>query len=475
MIQPRDYQIDVVDRLRRAVAAGARRVILQGATGSGKTTCSSMLVKAALEKQKRVLFLAHRRRLIEQKAERLEQFGVPYGILMAGEHRSNHPVQIASRDTLFSRAVRNGWIGFPPADLVIVDECHTSLNQYADMMRQYPKAVIVGLTATPTRGDGSGLGGYFDDIVCTVPVSKLIEDGYIVPVSCYAPQRKADGGKRELCGDVVYHWRMYGQNKPTVLFATDTDASKSAVNAFNAAGIPAVHIDAYTNDKDRDAAIEGLESGKIKVVGNCAIWGEGVDVPCLTVCILLRLASSYITFAQCVGRIMRPYQGKERAILIDHSGAVFQHGFPDEDVTWTLDQDETVDERVQRDKKEGKRKEPICCPKCGYLYSGAMQCPACGYVLFQAPKKAKKKDELLFEVSRDDAVNMDRADMERYWQTCLGIQANRGGKVVAAFAMFKKKYPSGSTAGFRHDPPSGSYQKPVAEVFPGFVRGKCHA
>lgn len=470
-ITPRDYQIDVVDRLRAKVRAGARRVILQGATGSGKTTCSSMLVKAAVDKGSRVLFLAHRRRLIHQKAARLGQFGVGYGLLMAGEHRGGAPVQVASRDTLVSRAVRNEWIGFPPADLVVIDECHTSPEQYQTILRHYPRAVVVGLTATPTRGDGTGLGAYFDALVCTVPTSRLVAAGHLVPVDCYAPQRSKEGGRRRVCGDVVYHWRKYAGGRPTVLFAPKVSASKAAAAAFEAAGIPAAHLDARSTDAERDDAAAALESGKVKVVCNCAVWGEGVDVPCLACCVLLRLASSYVTFAQCAGRVMRPFPGKERAVLIDHGGAVLEHGFPDEDVEWSLDESETVDERVRRAKKDGKRKEPVCCPRCAYLYAGAA-CPQCGYAPFrQPPKQVAKKDALLFPVDKGDAAALERADRERYWQTCLGIAAGKGGKVAQAFAMFKRRYPDASTRGFRHDPQPGEMRRPVVEVFPGFSRG----
>lgn len=480
-IIPRDYQIDLVDRVRGKVRAGARRVILQGATGSGKTTAAAMLVRAAVDKGSRTLLLAHRRRLIKQMAERLAQFGVPYGVLMAdlpdvqdepwAVRNSHAQVQVASRDTLFSRTIRNEWISFPPADLVLVDEAHSSLEQYATMLQHYPQAVVIGMTATPTRGDGTGLGAYFDALVCTVPTSRLVADGYLVPVSCYAPRRQADGGKRAICGDAVYHWRKFAAGRPTVLFTSKVSASKAAVAAFLAAGIPATHIDAHSTDRERDEAAAGLESGKIKVVGNVAVWGEGVDVPCLSCCVLLRLASSYVTFAQCIGRIMRPYPGKTDAVLIDHSGAVFEHGFPDEDVEWTLNPDETVDARIDRDKKAGKRKEPVCCPRCAYVYSGAVQCPQCGYALFHTPPKATpKKDALLFPVSRDEQAALEREDQERYWKTCLGIVAAKGGKVSQAFAIFKRKFPDGSTRGFRHDPQPGEMRRSVAEVFPGFVR-----
>lgn len=471
MITPRDYQLDVVSRARARIAAGVRRLVIQGATGSGKTTVSSMICRSAVEKQKQVLFIAHRRRLIEQKAKRLEEFGVPHGIIMQGERRSNAPVQVASRDTLLSRTIRNDWMRFPNADIVIVDECHNCISeQYQSLLDHYPHAIIIGLTATPARSDGRGLGSFFQDIVCTVPTSRLIADEWLVPVRCYAPHKSGKDCKRELSGDPVYHWKKYGENRPTVLFTTKVNYSLAACAAFNAAGIPAAHIDAHTPDAERNAVIDGLNTGKIKIVSNVGVWTEGVDVPCLSCCILLRLASSYVLFAQCIGRIMRKHPGKTDAILIDHSGAVFEHGFPDEDVEWTLSEDESIDERVKKDKEAGKRKEPVCCPRCAMLFSGSMQCPACGYLLMKKPKDAPKVDALLFEVPREQKEAADRETKERFWKRCLAIAANRGQSFAVASGMYKRKYPEGPSREFRHYPQGNEWRRGVAEVFPQFVR-----
>jgi DNA repair protein RadD len=467
-VTPRDYQVDVVDRVRSKVQAGARRVILQGATGSGKTTCSSMIVRAAVEKGSRVLFLAHRRRLIEQKSQRLDQFGIPHSVLMSGYGRSFLPVTVASRDTLFSRSVRNDWIEPPPADLVILDECHNSPEQYQTLLAAYPKAVVVGLTATPTRGDGTGLGGYFDALVCTVPVSKLVADGYLCPVTCYAPRGQAEG-KRVLHGDPVYHWKKYADGRPTILFAATVEASKAAAAAFVADGVPAAHLDAHSTDAERDAVVASVEAGRVMVLCNVGLYTEGVDIPCLSCCILLRMASSYVVFCQATGRIMRPHPGKDRGILIDHAGAIVEHGFPDEDVEWSLDESESVDDRVKKDKKDGKRKEPICCARCALVYSGVLQCPGCGYVPLVKPKAQPKKDSLLFEVPRDLALNRGHEERERYWTKCLAVMAHRNGTCGAAAQMFRKKYPEGPEFTFRHYPASSQWRERVADVYPQFA------
>src|SRR3990167_2467076 len=121
----RDYQLDLIDRVRAARANGARIVVVQAATGAGKTSWACQLVKNSVAKGKNSLILAHRRKLVDQISSRLEEFEVNHGIIMAGTHGyGSAPVQVASRDTISSSVFRNEGTGLPPADLVIVDEGH---------------------------------------------------------------------------------------------------------------------------------------------------------------------------------------------------------------------------------------------------------------------------------------------------------------------------------------------------------------
>ena len=319
MQELRPYQTDVIERVRQRLRDGSKRVLIQAPTGSGKTTCSSEIIRCATLKGKRSLFLAHRRRLVQQKCERLDNFGVTYGVVMRDDprYRPGAPVQVASRDTLISRGVRNDWIGLPPADLVIVDEArHGMSDGYAGLIDRYPDAVVIGLDATPARSDGRGLGDFYQALECTAPTSQLIREGFLVPVRCYAPDRKK-GQRRGLHGDPVANWRLYGEGRPTVLFTTRVAESRAVCDAFNAENIPAAHIDAHTPDRERDQVVARLRAGTLKVVSNCAIWTEGVDVPELSCCVLLRVAGSYVLFAQCLGRIMRPASGKTDAVLIE--------------------------------------------------------------------------------------------------------------------------------------------------------------
>jgi DNA repair protein RadD len=163
MIELRPYQLDVIERCRREVVAGRRRVLIVAPTGSGKTPIASSIVAGAEGKGKRVAFFAHRRELIGQAAGKLGDAGVDAGVIMPGTRpRPERAVQVASVWALHGRAIRSNTMEMPPADVVIVDEAHHArASTYADLLAAYPDAVVLGLTATPCRGDGRGLGNVF--------------------------------------------------------------------------------------------------------------------------------------------------------------------------------------------------------------------------------------------------------------------------------------------------------------------------
>jgi len=182
----RNYQTEAVERLRDAYRDGARRLLLQAGTGAGKTVIGAALMGYALERGSRILFLAHRRELVYQCVDKLTRFDHPCGILMSGHETSAVATQVASIQTLWSR-MRRGRLP-PPADLVVVDECHrTMARTYLEVLRAYPEAAVLGLTATPARLDGRGLGDVYEAMVQCPSIPELQRDGYLVPGRYFAP------------------------------------------------------------------------------------------------------------------------------------------------------------------------------------------------------------------------------------------------------------------------------------------------
>ena len=473
----RQYQKRGNEEVVAAARQGARVIVLQGPTGSGKTNSACDLIARAAAKESNVLAVVHRRQLVDQFSDRLWDFHVDHGILMRGHRREKYcPIQVASRDTLLSRCVHREFYTLPSAQLVVVDEGrHAVAPQFKAILDHYREkgAVIVLLDATPVLADGSGLGPWAEKLVVTAKVSELIDEGHILPVQCYAPDRKKTK-RRGVAGDLVESWKSYAEDLPTVLFCSRIQHSLNAVKAFNDAGVSAVHLDADTKDKDRDAAYKGLGDGTVKVISNVGIVGEGVDLPCLGCCQFYMDPQSRTRFLQGCGRIMRPAPNKSHGVLIDHAGAVFRHGFPDEDTEWTLLGN--VDENYARRRQAGLAPSVRYCADCERLYHGALACPQCGALpqqpprsLFKAPPVAQE-NELLIEAERGGEKVYAREEKVKHWFRCLGVAKARDQTFGSAAQIYKRKYGVFPPEDFPCIPERDQWKKKVREVFPNFGR-----
>src|ERR1700746_546742 len=165
-IELRPYQTEAFAQIEHALRERCK-VLLVAPTGAGKTEVASAVIKHKVEQYKSVLFLAHRREIILQASAKLTANGVRHGVIMAGvEPRLMESVQVASIDTLHVRGVRSNAMALPPADLLVFDEAHRSRGRTRwPLIRLFPDAILLGMTATPCRGDGRGLGNLFDVMV----------------------------------------------------------------------------------------------------------------------------------------------------------------------------------------------------------------------------------------------------------------------------------------------------------------------
>jgi superfamily II DNA or RNA helicase len=199
----RGYQLDVIARIEGEIVAGRRRICPVAPTGSGKTVIAADLIAKSTGRGEHVLFVAHRREIIQQSSRKLRDVGFDHGIIQAGfPARPGGRVQVASIQTLHARAVRTRKIDLPAADLLMVDEAHhVRADTYKRLVEAYPNAIIVGLTATPCRADGRGLGNVFEMLVEGPSVAELTRDHHLVPVRIYAPVRPDLKGLRVGRGD----------------------------------------------------------------------------------------------------------------------------------------------------------------------------------------------------------------------------------------------------------------------------------
>ena len=337
--------------LFRSIGKGFKHPLLQLPTGGGKTHIALSIIKQAVAKNNSVLFLAPRRELIYQVSEKLDESGVSHGVMKAGEPRYMFAnVQVASMDTLHARGIRNETMILPKADIVMVDEAHLSVAPTRkEILSSYPDAIIIGLTATPARGDGKGLGEIYDDLVLSWPIRKLTDQGFLVPVRYFAPSKPDLAGLKlnkdgdyvvkglservdnpQLVGDVVHNWFRLAKNKKTVVFCTTRSHSRHICDEFKSRGIKAEHVDGETPNDERKDILDRVRSGETQVLCNVFVATYGLDIPSLECAVLARPTRNIALYLQTVGRILRPFEGKTEAIVIDHSGAVDEHGFVDD-------------------------------------------------------------------------------------------------------------------------------------------------
>ncbi len=450
MIHLRPYQNGAIQNLRAVIGAGNKNVLLQAATGAGKTVIACEMIRLATSKNKRVLFVAHRKEIILQTSLKLDAFGIEHGVIMSSHKRkNNHAVQVASIQTLTRR-------GTPPADLIIIDECHLSCSaSYKQLLEDYPKATIIGLTATPIRLDGKGLGEIYSEIVSVIPMADLIADGHLVKPRVFAPFtpdmkgiKKSKGDydatqtaclmdKKEITADIVKHWLSAAMlqgvdfiqlsssrsaNNPnppkdyrkTIIFASSVEHSKNIVQEFTDNGISAKHLDATTPAAERDSVLQAWRDNEFTVLSNCGLFIEGLDVPDASCCILARPTKSLTIYLQAVGRVMRPAEGKTDCIILDCAGLTYEHGFVDDHREWTLN-----------GKVKKQRDEPVptvhICEECFAAYSKAQhphECPECGFKTPVEQREVNNADVDMIELTQSMVEQLRKQQRKQDFISC---------------------------------------------------------
>jgi superfamily II DNA or RNA helicase len=460
----RPYQAEIVDRIKSAMAAGRRRVLIVMPTGSGKTVVIAEIIAHAAAARQRTLFLAHRRELIQQASRKLHAAGVDHGVLLPGfPARPAERVQVASIATLHARAIRSCAVELPPADLVVIDEAHHArARTYVRILEAYPAAKLIGLTATPCRGDGRGLGNAFDVMVESPGVAELIAGGYLVPARVYAPTRpdltgvKVERGdyvepqlaermdQPKLVGDIVSHWHQLANRRQTVVFATGVAHSLHLRDEFRQSGVWAEHIDGTTPTEERDRILAQLAAGKIELVVNAMVLTEGWDCPEVACLILARPTRSLGLYRQMVGRVLRPSSGKTDALILDHAGAVFEHGLPDDVIQWTLSADKKACNATRS--SSGRRPGPpalTACPECTAVRFEGRPCTACGWRATKKGASVEVAEGELGHVDRSRSVSAacySPAERMRFFSGLLWIGRERGYKLGWASYKFKEKF-----------------------------------
>lgn len=440
----RGYQANLIAEARNAIRAGSRSPLLVLPTGGGKTAISAEIMGSAARKGRKSVFVVHRRELVIQTSRTFEKVGIDHGIIAAGFSPAPHAsVQIASIQTLARRSLP--WT----PDMIVFDEAHHVASETWDQLfAKYPNAVRLGVTATPVRLDGRGLGDWFDHMIEGPTTRDLIANDYLSRYKIYAPStpdmtgvktRAGDWATNEVAsrmdkpaitGDAIEHYRKLCDGARAIVFATNIEHSKHIVAQFQAAGYPAAHLDGKTDRLLRDATLARFAAGEIRILSNVDLFGEGFDVPEIEAAILLRPTQSTGLYLQQVGRALRISEGKHHAVILDHAGNALRHGLPDEIREWNLDP------KIKRKRNASDAPAIKQCPSCFAVHDPAPICPYCSHEYEVQQRKIEQRDGQLIELS-EEMLRRNRKKQQasaRSLEDLIAYGKSQGFKNPAAWA-----------------------------------------
>lgn len=358
----RPFQSKLVADIRQAFANGARRVLAVAPTGSGKTTVAAEILRMAVAKGNRALFLAGLDAIVEDTHARLVAAELRAGFVQAGRPVDPEaPIQVCSLDTLHTRGF------YPPADFIFLDEAHGACAATVrTTLEQYPHARLLGGTATPQRGDGQPLGDIFEAMVVGPSVAELTALGFLVPAVVYAPPAPTEG---TLAREPAEALDTFAPGRPAMIFCRDAEHAREVAGRI---GERAVVILGDTSRASRREARERLAAGEPLVLVGCGVFVEGWDSPQVEAVVLARTFGVCGSYLQACGRALRPAPGKREATIVDLVGASIFHGTPADQRIWSLD-----GTAVQR---TGEALRPLArCTRCFAIFtSGPSSCPRCG-------------------------------------------------------------------------------------------------
>ena len=398
MLKLRPHQEEVVQKLREGFEHGHRCQLLYAPTGFGKTETAMYMMKAVSANFKRTAMVMDRIVLVDQTSTRLDKYGIDHGVMQSQHwrYRPHERIQICSAQTLERRK------NFPDIDLLIVDECHIARKGVNRFIQENPQIKVIGLTASPFT---AGLGTIYSHIVGAKSTGELVEGGWLVPLRVFIAKEIDTTGVRKiagewasneleergirLVGDVVSEWvrtttTIFGKPVKTIVFCAGVAHGRHLQQKFAEHGYNFQSISYKEDDEFKKQTIEEFAKPDTKIHGLIAtdILTRGFDVTDVMIGVSARpFSKSFSSHVQQLGRVMRPHEGKEFGVWLDHSGNFIR--FKDD---WDSLYDDGVrelkegGEKAKPEPTERKKKE-LKCPSCNALWTSKTDtCDNCGHV-----------------------------------------------------------------------------------------------
>jgi len=465
----------------RSTISRFKRMILMSATGVGKTIIAVWMIKQAIHKSLKILFICDRITLVNQTSLVFKDYGILHGVIMA-DHPDYAPdlqVQVASIQTLARRKIHE-------FDFIIIDEVHTWYKAHEKVLKMNPDAFVLGLSATPFS---KGLGKHFDTHIEPVPVRQLINDGYLCDFEIYGPatidlsnvktvagEYKNDdlaeaADKPHLVADVVQTWLKLAKDRKTIVFCVNVAHGKHLAKEFRKNGIKADQINGYMpkeGEDGRDRVLEDYISGDTRVICSVEILIKGFDVTSVDCIVWATATKSHMKWIQGTGRGLRKHPGKTICRVLDHGSNAERLGFPDEYEFLHLDDGKHPDSKNK--KKEIPEKLPKKCPSCDFLKpAGVRKCPACQFtpefiqdVEFEEGElkklQRKTRSEYTLKEKQSFLAQLNQFAFDK------GFKQGKGGCFGWALMQYKEKF--GSDVPSRLD---WGAKEPITQEVKGFL------
>lgn len=436
-------QIELIDGIRAKLGGGCKSLLVTSPTGSGKTVMACEIIAGAYKKGKTCFFVAPRRELIRQIHKTLSDFDIPHSFIAAGwPHDKRQKIFVCSTETLVRR------LDVIP-DIAVMDETHFGQGSLDKIITTFRKggAYILGLSATPEKLSGKGLGCWYDDIIIGKSIRWLIDNKRLADYKLFAPNipdmsgvrvLAGDYDKGELCdrmesdrvlvGNTVSHYKKYTLGMLGVSFGVSRKHSEILAQAYRDAGIPAMHIDGETPDDERVRISRAFAKRELLQLCNAELLSFGYDLASASG---LDARIEVITDAQPTMSIAKQMQKWGRGLrydplphyIFDHAGNVMRHGMPCQEREWTL--------ADRKKMKRGDVEKTISvkqCPECFFCHLPSPQCPNCGSVYQVDYRAIKEVEGELSEVQiiakkKNDRMEVGRA---RTMADLFKIQTERG-------------------------------------------------
>lgn len=453
MLKLREYQQDILDKLRNGFSVGYNRQILYAPTGAGKTEMAIALLDATKKKLNRGAMILDRIILCDQTSRRLDDYEIDHGVLQAGHWRFKpyEKIQVCSAQTLERRSE------LPGLNLLIIDEAHQTRDATKKFIDANPNLKVIGLTATPFT---KGLGKVYENVISSVTTQQLVVQGVLVPLKVFVSteidmsgvtkvagewsQRDATERGMKITGDIIAEWikmthEIFGRPRKTIIFCSGVDHGTDLSRKFAEKGYNFISVSYKDDESFKRDVIEDFAKPDTEIHGLIAtdILTKGFDVPDVMIGVSARPFSKSLTsHIQQMGRVMRGSPGKEFALWLDHSGNYlrFKEDWDDVYTNGVHELDDSK-EKVKKEKTK-EEKEAATCPSCKALWtSNSDTCSHCGFVMERRNKVVELAGEL-----KELKGAMATGNHQKWWSEIYHFVENGGMNRGHAAYTFKDKF-----------------------------------